>query len=126
MRSGQVESTPHDHEDVAETRAHPRYAVEIDAEVLVGERRIPARTKNISRGGIAMTADSALAIGATVTVSLALVFDEAAKSEPLPVQGRVVWCSPLHKESYQLGVMFVGVRSEERSYVDMFIRYLKE
>ena len=33
--------------------------------------------------------------GSDVTVSLALVFNEAAKSEPLPLQGRVVWCSPL-------------------------------
>ena len=27
---------------------------------------------------------------------------------------------------FQLGVMFVGVRHEERSYVDMFLRYLRE
>ena len=111
---------------MAETRAHPRYALEIDAEVRAGERNLPARTKNISRGGIAVSASEAVAVGTTVTISLALVFNEAAKSEPLPLQGRVVWCSPLAENTYQLGVMFVGVRSEERSYVDMFIRYLKD
>lgn len=111
---------------MADTRAHPRYALEIDAEVRAGERSFPARTKNISRGGIAVSATEAVAVGSDVTVSLALVFNEAAKSEPLPLQGRVVWCSPLVEKTYQLGVMFVGMRAEERSYVDMFIRYLKE
>ena len=111
---------------MADTRAHPRYALEIDAEVCAGERSFPARTKNISRGGISVSATQAVAVGTDVTVSLALVFNEAAKSEPLPLQGRVVWCSPLVERTYQLGVMFVAVRAEERSYVDMFIRYLKE
>jgi c-di-GMP-binding flagellar brake protein YcgR len=111
------------------TRAHPRYALEIDAEVRVGERSLPARTRNISRGGMAITTRNALPVGAGVTISLALVFalgDEKAMSEPLPLQGRIVWCSPLVHDTYQLGLMFVGVRAEERSYVDMFIRYLKE
>ncbi len=109
---------------MAGTRAHPRYALEIDAEVRIGERKIPARTRNISRGGLAISARHRLPIGAGVTISLALVFDEESMSEPLPLQGRVVWCSPIAEDAYQLGLMFVGVRSEERSYVDMFIRYL--
>ena len=114
------------------TRAHPRYALEIDAELRLGDRTLPARTRNVSRGGIAITVSDPVPIGSGVTVSMALVFalDEApqgssAMSEPLPLQGRVVWCSPLTEGSYQLGVMFVGVRFEERSYVDMFLRFLR-
>jgi Tfp pilus assembly protein PilZ len=117
-------------------RAHPRFALEIDCGVRIGEQTIPARTRNVSRGGLAITAKSALSVGAGVTISLALVFalpeargDEVAMSEPLPLQGRVVWCSPVVTSSgagYQLGVMFVGMRHEERSYVDMFLRYLRE
>jgi Tfp pilus assembly protein PilZ len=125
-------------------RADPRFALEIDAALRSGDQMIPARTRNVSRGGLAITAPRALPVGADVTVSLSLVFllDEApveveaeargtrtAMSEPLPLQGRVVWCSPVATEkgaAFQLGVMFVGMRQEERSYVDMFLRYLKE
>jgi Tfp pilus assembly protein PilZ len=117
-------------------RAHPRFALEIDCSVRIGEQTIPARTRNVSRGGVAITAESALSVGAGVTISLALVFalpetrgDEVAMSEPLPLQGRVVWCSPVATTTgagYQLGVMFVGMRHDERRYVDMFLRYLRE
>ena len=96
-------------------------------------RTIPARTRNVSRGGLAITTSCALPVGAGVTISLSLVFEahgaEVAMSEPLPLQGRVVWCSPVATQTgdgFQLGVMFVGVRNEERSYVDMFLRYLKD
>jgi hypothetical protein len=109
-----------------QSRAHPRYAIEIDAELEVDGTKIPARTRNISRGGLALTTRLPLAIGTLVTVSLALVFDEQAMSEPLPVQGRIVWSSPISEDAFQLGIVFIGVRSEERSYVDMFIRYLRD
>ncbi len=110
------------------TREHPRYALEIDAEVRIGEQSIPARTRNVSRGGLAITTDQALPVGVDVTISLALVFDEQAMSEPLPLEGRIVWCSPLahrYGGAYQLGLMFVGLRHEERSYIDMFLRFLR-
>ena len=114
-------------------RAHPRFALEIDASVHVGERKIPARTRNVSRGGLAVIVPLAIPVGQGVTVSMSLVFESqgsgSAMSEPLPLQGRVVWCSPICTEDgdgFQLGVMFVGIRHEERSYVDMFLRYLKQ
>jgi Tfp pilus assembly protein PilZ len=122
---------PHPHPKGGQ-RAHPRFALEIDAEVRTGQFIVPARTRNVSRGGLAITTQKSLPVGAVVTVSLSLVFGargaETAMSEPLPLQGRVVWCSPVDTEQgagFQLGVMFVGIRSEERSYVDMFLRYLK-
>jgi Tfp pilus assembly protein PilZ len=126
MRSGQGNSNPIDHGVVTGRREHPRFALEIDAELRIGDRKLPARTRNVSHGGLAMTTTDPLPIGAEVTVMLALVFDESSMSEPLPLQGRVVWCSPIVDDSFQLGVMFVGVRAEERSYVDMFLRYLKD
>src|SRR5215470_10326474 len=109
-------------------RAHPRYALEIDASIQLGGRTVPARTRNVSRGGLAIVADQALPVGADVTVGLALVFDEESMSEPLPLHGRIIWCSPLAARTggaYQLGLMFVGLRHEERSYIDMFLRFLR-
>jgi hypothetical protein len=125
MRSGQEISHALDLGGVSGTRAHPRYALEIDAELRVGSRRLPARTRNISRGGVALATHEALPMGSGVTISLSLVFDEKSMSEPLPLQGRIVWCSPLTDGEFQLGIMFVAVRPDERRYVDMFVRYLK-
>jgi len=125
MCSGQEKSDALDLRGVSGTRAHPRYALEIDAELHVGERRIPARTRNISRGGLSLAAHEEVPIGSGVTVNLALVFEEESMSEPLPLLGRIVWCSPLRDGEFQLGVVFVSVRPDERRYVDMFVRYLR-
>ncbi len=111
---------------MADPRAHPRYAVEIDAEVRSGAQVIPARTRNVSRGGLAVLASQPVAVGADVILSISLVFDEQAMSEPLPLHGRVVWCAPLADEHYQVGLTFVALRAEERQYIEMFLRYLRE
>ena len=44
-------------------------------------------------------------------------------SEPLHVQGAVVWCTSLFG-AYQIGVMFVKVDEERARYLDMFIGFL--
>lgn len=59
-------------------------------------------------------------------MTLALVFDKEAMSEPLPLNGRVVWCSELTDGRWQLGAMFIGLRSTERLYLEMFLRYLED
>jgi hypothetical protein len=56
---------------------------------------------------------------------MALVFDEETFSEPLDVRARVVWCTPLGAK-YQIGTTFLGLTNENRTYLDMFLRYLKE
>jgi Tfp pilus assembly protein PilZ len=111
---------------VAGPRAHPRYAVEIDAEVRWAGKSQPARTRNVSKGGLAVIASERVPPGADVVLAMSLVFDEQAMSEPLPLHGRVVWCTALPDGRYQLGVTFVALRLEERQYVDMFLRYLTE
>ena len=111
---------------MAEPRAHPRYAVEIDAEVRWGGESIPARTRNVSRGGLAVLLSRPVPVGADVTLAISLVFDEQAMSEPLPLHGRVVWCTPVAEDRFQLGATFIGLRGEQRQYIDMFLRYLSE
>ena len=109
---------------VESTRAHDRYAVEVDAEIVAADRTIPARTRNVSRGGLCVRTARAMLPGEDVTVSLALIFDESAMSESLAVRGRVVWCTRLAHEHHQMGVMFVGLTGDQRSYLEMFLRYL--
>jgi PilZ domain-containing protein len=111
---------------VPDSRVHPRYALEIDAEIRLGEQRIPARTRNVSSGGLSLIAEQAVPRGRLVTVTISLVFDEEAMSEPLPLRGRVVWCTELGKDRYQIGATFESPTREERQYVELFLRYLKE
>jgi Tfp pilus assembly protein PilZ len=106
------------------TRAHERYAVEIDAEITFAEGVVPARTRNISRGGICIQAPRSLATGQTVLVALALVFDDLAMSEPLALSGRIVWCTRLAPESHQLGVMFLNLTANQRDDLELLLRYL--
>lgn len=109
----------------SDLRAHPRYALEVDAEVSLHDRKIPARTSDVSRGGLAFTADASVPFGTEVHISMALVFDEETFSEPLDVRARVVWCTPLGPR-FQIGTTFLGLTNENRTYLEMFLRYLKE
>lgn len=107
-----------------DAREHPRYAHELDAEIRVGGQRIPARSRDVSRGGMCFVLDRALPLGREVVMNVALVFDEETLSEPLEVRARVVWCTPIGGR-FQVGTAFVGLTAEHRTYLDMFLRYLK-
>jgi PilZ domain-containing protein len=108
------------------TRAHPRYALEVDAQVRLKDQVLPARTKDVSRGGLCFTGETPIPAGSDVEVSLALVFDEHTFSEPLVLRARVVWCTTLDETRHQVGTAFVNLTSEQRAYLDLFLRYLKE
>ena len=108
-----------------ETRAHPRFAVEVDAEVRLVDRVIPARTRNVSRGGICFVTREAIPLGTEVVLNMALVFDEQTFSEPLLVRSRIVWCTDLGGGRWQVGTTFFGLTQDNRAYLDMFLRYLR-
>src|SRR4051794_39121429 len=108
------------------SRAHPRYALEVDAEVRVDEKKFPARTRDLSKGGLCFVALNPLVVGKDIGLSLSLVFDEKTFSEPLVVKARVVWCTTLGESRHQLGTSFVNMTNEQRAYLDLFLRYLKE
>jgi hypothetical protein len=109
----------------SESRAHPRYALEVDAEVRTASGNLPARTRDVSRGGLALTLPQALPLGTEVMLNLALVFDEETFSEPLLLRARVVWCTRL-ADKHHIGTTFVSMTNEQRAYLDMFMRYLTE
>ena len=109
----------------SEARAHPRHALEVDAEVRTQSGTIPARTRDVSRGGLALELSEPLPLGTEVMLNLALVFDEETFSEPLLLRARVVWCTRL-ADKHQIGTTFVSMTNEQRAYLDMFMRYLTE
>ena len=107
-----------------ETRRHPRYAVDVEANLtLVGGRRLGARTRDLSRSGICIITGESVAGGSMVNVDLVLAFGGDAFSEPLALEARVVWCSNLGG-SFQVGAMFDDLTEEQDGFLEMFLQYL--
>jgi hypothetical protein len=115
---------------MAEQRAHPRYAIELDAvlEPDGGGAHIHGRTQDISRGGFCMLAAAATQVVAAAipcNVRLALVFSETEFSETLTLRGSIAWCTKL-KNGVQLGVKFDALDAQSRGYLDLFIKFLED
>lgn len=106
-----------------EKRQHPRYAIELDAEVSVAGTSVGGRTQDISRGGFCMLAKQSIPVGASGDVKLALVFSETEFSEHLILPAMTVWCTPV-KGAYQIGVKFAPIDQTNRGYLDLFIKFL--
>ena len=104
-------------------RQHPRYAIELDAEVLVAGSSVVGRTHDISRGGFCMLGRQSVPVGAGCEVKLALVFSETEFSEHLSLPAMTVWCTPM-KGVYQIGVKFAPLDQQNRAYLDLFIKFL--
>jgi Tfp pilus assembly protein PilZ len=111
---------------VERPRADPRYALEIDAEITVGDERFPARTRDLSRGGLSFHAPRPVTVGAAVGIAVSLVSEDRALSEPLALRGRVVWCTPVAGDRHQVGVSFVSLTGDQRVYLELFLRYLED
>jgi hypothetical protein len=105
-------------------RQHPRFAIELDAEVRVGGVSVVGRTHDISKGGFCMMARSTVPVGATGDVRLALVFSETEFSEHLTLPAMTVWCTPM-KGVYQIGVKFAALDPTNRGYLDLFLKFLE-
>jgi hypothetical protein len=108
-----------------EARQSPRYAIEAAVELRHAGVVASGRTDNVSDGGMCVIVDREIGRGAEVVASLALVFDEDTFSEPLELPARVVWSTSIG-DSYQLGTSFLGLSADQKSYLDMFLRYLEE
>lgn len=108
---------------MSQPRQFPRYAVEA-AVKLSGSLESTGRTSNLSRGGLCAMMSDAFPRGELVEAELTLVFDNDSQSEPLTLNGRVVWCTPL-EQRFQVGLSFVGLRSETLKYLDVFLKFLQ-
>ena len=101
-------------------------AAEVDVEVSSGDKSLPARTTDISAGGLCIEIPEALPFGSDVILTLSLVFDENTMSEPLKICARVVWCTQLDEKRFQLGTSFASITNQSRGYLNMFLRYLSQ
>ncbi len=107
-------------------RIHRRYALAVDAVLVHGGHSVPIRTRDLSRGGMCFMLPSPLPIGDMLEMSLSLVSDKDQRSAPLGLRSRVVWCTPLAEGRYQIGASFLGLTAEQRSYLDVFLRFLRD
>lgn len=107
-------------------RDHERFATEVDATIHTGEAVIPARTRNVSNGGMSFEIDNAIELGAVLRLKLALVFDESTLSEPIELSACVVWCTAIGDGRFQVGTSFTDMTNESRSFLGMFLRFLSE
>jgi hypothetical protein len=106
-------------------RSFPRYAIDAAIEVRCGDEVATGRTRNVSRGGLCVELDRALASGQTAEVAIKLVFDDKGQSEALVLRCRVMWSTPFDRV-HQIGVQFDGLVKRDLAYLDMFLRYLAE
>ena len=105
-------------------RRHPRLSVDVQANVRTTDgRKLPARTRDLSRSGICLITTNALAQRDELLIDLILLFGPTSVSEPLPLRARVVWCTPI-SQAFQVGAMFGKLTRTEQSFLDMFLRYL--
>jgi hypothetical protein len=106
-----------------ETRRHRRFAVDVEAVVHAPNGAVSARTRDLSRSGICLITSSALGGNELVVIELVLAFGNNAFSEPLHVDARVVWCTPIG-DVFQVGAMFNELSDEGSDFLEMFLRYL--
>jgi hypothetical protein len=110
-------------------RAHPRYAIELDAQLdLDGGPTVQGRTQDISRGGFCILSPPTTAVvaaGTPSSVRMALVFSENEFSEQLALRATVIWCTAL-KQGVQVGVKFEALDAQAQSYLDLFMKFLEE
>ena len=105
-------------------RRYPRFSVDVQANVRTSDgRKLPARTRDLSRSGICLITTNALAQRDELLIDLILLFGPTSVSEPLPLRARVVWCTPI-SQAFQVGAMFEKLSRTEQSFLEMFLRYL--
>lgn len=107
-----------------EMRRHRRFAVDVQANVRTADgRKLPARTRDLSRSGICLLTTDALAPGDKLSIDLILLLGPSSASEPLPLHAHVVWCTAI-SQAFQVGAMFDALTRKEASFLEMFLRYL--
>jgi len=104
-------------------REHPRFTVDVKVSVRVASEQFDARTRDISRAGVCLVARKPIERETEIELELVLTFGDDGVSEPLPVTGKVAWCTALFGV-YQIGVKFVKLDDDKARYLDMFIGFL--
>jgi hypothetical protein len=110
-------------ERIQDARQHRRFQADIQVSVTVGDRKLAARTRDISRFGLCLISKEQIGPDGDIAIELVLTFAAGGVSEPLLLRGRIAWCTAMFG-SYQVGVMFIDINQERARYLDMFMGLL--
>jgi Tfp pilus assembly protein PilZ len=108
-----------------EWRRHPRFSVQIVAQITYDKQILSVSTKDMSRGGICLISSQGIPLGSLIVVSMALVLGKKNFSECLELCGKVIWCTRLDK-SYQIGVAFADIDNSTNGFLEMFLQFLNQ
>ncbi|MEK6606123.1 MAG: PilZ domain-containing protein [Myxococcota bacterium] len=102
-----------------------RLEAAVHAEIFTGDAVLPATTRNLSPGGVALVCDRALPQGATLGLNLFVVLDgiEDALTPALLLRGKVAWCRE-EKGVFTAGVKFDEVGGAAKTAVERLLRTL--
>ncbi len=94
--------------------------VEKSIEILFGESGafIKSHTLNVSNGGLFLKTENPLPIDSIVTLRMRL----PGETEPLEIQGCVVWSNPKSKNNdfpSGMGIQFIKMNSEHKINIDV-------
>ena len=108
-------------------RAH-RYDVDLAAEVRIGKRVIPARTKNLSETGVCLESPMAFQEGGILDVNLILTVDgiEDVSTPPLELGASVVWSTPGNDRAHISGLEFSGIDAEKAGVLKGYLALLRD
>ena len=107
----------------AERRAHPRFAYDVEATVLVnGREPIRSRTVDISYSGICMESADPVESGQWVQIEIHLAMPQ--RSSDLSLPAKIVW-STATGGGFQIGAMFArDMNSVLLARLDVLLQFL--
>ncbi len=108
--------------DLENRRAH-RYPVDVSAEVSVGARTLPMRTKNLSETGVCLVGRTPLDEGGELKLNLFLTVDgiEDPDTPPLELGASVIWATPGNENDHLAGCHFSDLDGDKVSVLKDFL-----
>ena len=107
-------------------RQHPRFRVEVAAELTLGHHTVAAATQNVSEGGVGLSLSRPLEDGAVFQLTLFLTQDgiEDPDEEPFEAQATVAWTAPSDDGNHMAGVRFGPLTPAQRQQLQRFLAAL--
>lgn len=101
-------------------RSSPRIETKIDILFKESGAFIRSYMMNVSRGGLFLKTEKPLPIDSTVTLMIRL----PGQTEPMEIQGCVVWSNPKAKNTAfpcGMGIQFTKLNPEHKKKIDEFV-----
>ncbi|HVY39412.1 MAG TPA: PilZ domain-containing protein [Polyangia bacterium] len=105
-------------QDYGTRRQHPRVTLRMSAEVRTPRAVFTATTRDLSEGGVGLSAEYPLEEGSEVVLGLFLVLDDVeSDTPPLWVKARVAWAAETDDNRFNAGVRFEVITEEQRKWL---------